>query len=286
MQAHEPKVRFGPAGIPIACNGGSLEGVTCTHELGLRAMELEFVRGANMGLELAQKIGRKAKELDVKLSAHAPYYINLLSEKPETRKASIERILQTARIVHTAGGGRIAYHAAYYGKLPPEQALKELKESHQQILEKMKKEKITSAILAPETSGGQAEWGELNELLELCGEFDLKRINPTLDFSHLHGRPGKGWLYKKENYQTIFNKVEKALGKKAVESFHSHFQSLAFGARGELHHLTIDQNEPPFQPLAELLAEQGYSGTIISESPNIETDALKMQRAYTRLLKH
>lgn len=278
-------VRFGPAGVPASCSGGSLEGVKCASELGLRAMELEFVRGAKMGLDLARQVGERARSLDVRLSAHGPYYINLLSEKPETRKASVERILQTARIVHAAGGGRIAYHAAYYGKHTPEQATKELKGIHKEILEKMAKENLTTAILAPETSGGKAEWGGLEEILELCSEFDLKRVNPTIDFSHLHARPGKGWLYKKEDYASVFERLEKALGKKAVESFHSHFQSIAYTDRGEHHHLTIDHNEPPFKPLAELLAEQGYSGTIISESPNIEADALEMQREYRRALK-
>jgi deoxyribonuclease-4 len=248
-------------------------------------MELEFVRGARMGLDLARRIGERARALDVSLSAHAPYYINLLSEKPETRDASVERILQTARIVHAAGGGRIAYHPAYIGKYAPEASLKELTRIHADLLARMDREKITTAVLAPETAGGKAEWGGLDELLALCAEFDRKRVNPTLDFSHLHCRSGKGWLYTKSDYSKVFDRVEKALGRKAVESFHAHFQSVHYTDRGEHHHLTIDHDEPPFAPLAELLAEQGYTGTIISESPNIEADALKMQRTYERALK-
>lgn len=281
----DSSVRFGPAGIPSGCKGGSLEGVRYVAELGLDAMELEFVHGAKMGLELAAEIGKAAQELDVKLSAHGPYYINLLSEKPETREASIERLVRTAQIVHAAGGGRIAYHAAYYGKHSPEAALKELIPIHQRLLERIREEKATKAILAPETAGGKAEWGGLGELLELCSNFDLGKVNPTIDLSHLHGRSGKGTLYKKEGFAKVFDDIERTLGREAVRCFHAHFQSMEYTDRGEKNHLTIDHNEPPFEPFAELLAEQGYGGTVISESPNIEVDALKMKGIYLGKLR-
>lgn len=279
------KIRFGPAGVPTVCKGGSLEGVQTTHDLGLGAMELEFVHGARMKLELAREIGQKAKTLGISLSAHGPYYINLLSEKPETRVASVERILQTARILHAAGGGRAVYHPAFYGKNTPQAAGKEMLRVHRELIAKVKEEKLSNVVLAPETSGRRAQWGELNELLAVCAEFDTNDINPTLDFSHLHCRSGQGVLYRKEDFGGLLDGVEKALGKKAVQTLHIHFQSVLWGDGGERSHLPIEKKEPPFEPLAQVLVEQGYGGTIICESPLIEADALALQKIYRQALK-
>jgi deoxyribonuclease-4 len=56
--------------------------------------------------------------------------------------------------------------------------------------------------------------------------------------------------------------------------------SVNFTEKGERNHLTMDHNAPPFKPLAQALKEFNCSGTIISESPNIETDALYMKKTY------
>ncbi len=279
------KVRFGTAGVPISCKGGSLEGIQCVRDLGLDAFEFEFVRGAKMGLDLAKQCGAKAKALGVSLSAHGPYYINLLSEDAEKARASEERILQTARILSAAGGGRVVFHPGYYGKKDKETAYKEMKKRFEEITEKTRKEKI-SAVLAPETTGGPAEFGSLEELVSLCGDFGIEKVNLTIDFAHLHCRDGKGWIKTRGDYSKIFDYIERNLGKRAVQRFHSHYTGVKFTERGEKHHLTIDSQSPPFKPLAELLAEQGYSGTIISESPTIEADALVMKKIYENALKH
>jgi len=278
------KVRFGTAGIPISCKGGSLEGIECVRSLGLDAFEFEFVRGAKMGLDLARQCGEKARALDVSLSAHGPYYINLLSEDAGKARASEERILQTARILSAAGGGRVVFHPGYYGKKSGETAYKEMKKKFGEILDRMEKEKL-NAVLAPETTGGMAEFGSLEELASLCREFGIEKVNLTIDFAHVHCREGRGWIKTKGDYAKIFDYVEKHLGKRAVKSFHSHFTGVKFTERGEKHHLTIDSDSPPFKPLAELLAEQGYSGTIVSESPTIEADALVMKKIFEGLLE-
>jgi len=277
-------VRFGTAGIPVSCSGGSAEGIQCVRDLGLDAFEFEFVRGAKMGLPLARQCGEKARETNVSLSAHAPYYINLISEDAEKARASVERVMQTARILSAAGGGRVVFHSGYYGKMEKEAAYKEMKQRFSQILEKIEGEKL-DAVLAPETTGGAREFGSIDELLSLCREFGANKVNLTIDFAHVHCREGKGWIKTSDDYAKIFGKVEKAIGKAGTQNFHSHFTGVKFSEKGELHHLAIDSESPPFRPLAELLADQGYAGTIISESPTIEADALKMSGIYGRALK-
>jgi len=275
------KVRFGTAGIPLSCKGGSLEGIQCVRDMGLDAFEFEFVHGAKMGLGLAAECGKTAREAGVSLSAHGPYYVNLISEDAEKARASVERILQTARILSAAGGGRAVFHPGYYGKKGADAAYKEMKKRFREIVEKIAAEKL-NAVLAPETTGGAAEFGSLQELISLSREFGTNRVNLTIDFAHVHCREGKGWVKEKKDYAKIFYEVEKRLGKQGVQNFHSHFTGVRFTEKGEKNHLAIDSDSPPFKPLAELLAEQGYAGTIISESPTIEADALAMKRIYEK----
>jgi len=63
------EIFIGTGGVPISCKSKStVEGVKCIHELGLNAMEVEFVRGVKMNNTAAKEVGETAKELGVKLS--------------------------------------------------------------------------------------------------------------------------------------------------------------------------------------------------------------------------
>jgi len=69
---------FGPAGVPHASKERSTAGgIKTVKELGLDAMEVQFVRGVKMGEETARNVGMVAESLGIVLSVHAPYYINL-----------------------------------------------------------------------------------------------------------------------------------------------------------------------------------------------------------------
>lgn len=78
------RLRFGTAGIPISTpKPSTIAGIERVRELGLDAMELEFVRGINIKPELAKKIKYVAEKNDIVLTAHAPYYINLNAKEKE-----------------------------------------------------------------------------------------------------------------------------------------------------------------------------------------------------------
>lgn len=82
------RLLFGTAGTPLSSKGNdSLSGIKRVRELGLGCMELEFVRGIRMGESMAHMVAEVAKELDVRLSVHAPYYINLTPRVIRSLKA-------------------------------------------------------------------------------------------------------------------------------------------------------------------------------------------------------
>jgi len=107
---------FGTAGTPHSSGGtDSISGIKRVHELGLGCMELEFVRGVKMGEKTAAAVYDISQQIGIKLSVHAPYYINLNAEG-ETLEASKERILDSARIGNICGAKSVVIHAGFIQK--------------------------------------------------------------------------------------------------------------------------------------------------------------------------
>ena len=84
-------IYIGTAGIPAACKGKlTREGIECVSRMGLSAMEVEFVRGVRMGEGAARKVKIAADKFNIRLSAHAPYFINLSVEDSVEKAKSFD----------------------------------------------------------------------------------------------------------------------------------------------------------------------------------------------------
>ncbi len=108
------KILVGTGGVPNSCEGGNLEGVRCIHELGLDALEIEFVYGVRMKDEMAKKVGELAKKLGVHLSIHAPYFINLNASDKAKLEASKKRILDSVQKAVLLGADPVVFHPGFY----------------------------------------------------------------------------------------------------------------------------------------------------------------------------
>ncbi|MFH1257398.1 MAG: TIM barrel protein [Candidatus Micrarchaeota archaeon] len=274
---------FGTAGIPLRCEGGTLEGMQCVSDLKLKAMELEFVHSVNLKEEGAKKVADTAGKLGLVLSVHAPYYINLLSEEKHKRDASRMRIAESCRIGGIASASRIVFHPAFYGKMEKGKALEEMKVQISMILDELEERKVGDVVLAPEVMGKVSQFGTIGENFSLSAEFGIGSVNPCIDFGHLHARTNGG-LKKKSDFAAILDEVG-GYGKKYLQTLHIHFEGINYTEKGERNHLPISSNSPDFSLLAEALVEKGCSGTIICESPELENDALKMKEIYEGILK-
>jgi len=273
------RIRFGPAGIPIQCEGSStLDGVRCCREIGLGAMEMEFVQGVRMSEKSAGEVRAAAKEHDVSLSSHAPYFVNLCSKEPEKLANSERHILSAARITALAGGGITVFHPGFYQKLAPGEAFERAKGALKEIEAKLKAEGV-KIRLGAETVGKKSAFGGLDENIRLSQELEM--VEPAIDFAHLHAR-GDFRIMGEADYKAIFDRLENALGS-YVKRFHCHFSEINYSDKGELNHFPLGtNNEPPFRPFMKVLAENGYSGTVICETPRLDLDAMEMQKEYLR----
>ena len=270
-------IRFGPAGIPIQCQGTStLEGIQCCSTLGLSAMEMEFVHGVRMKDDLAKEIAPLSKKLDISLSSHAPYYINLCTLEEQKLINSKRHIFESARTTALCGGNITVFHPGFYQKLSKQEAFETALKNLKEIEEKLKQHSI-NIRLGAETVGKKSAFGGLDENIKLSQSLEM--VEPAIDFAHLHAR-GDCRITCEKDYRVIFDKLEHELGD-YVKRFHCHFSEINYSDKGELNHLVLgSNNEPPFEPFMKLLAENGYSGTVICETPNIDIDALKMKAIY------
>lgn len=275
-------IRFGPAGIPIQCKGTStLEGVECCSKLGLNAMEMEFVHGVRMKDESAKEIEKIAKKFDISLSSHAPYYVNLCTSDEQKLINSKKHIFESARTTFLCGGNITAFHPGFYQKLSPKDAFEIAKKNLKEIVEKLKQHKI-KVRLGAETVGKKSAFGGLEENIKLSQQVEL--VEPVIDFAHLHAR-GDFRITGEKDYLSIFNKLETELGD-YVKRFHCHFSEINYSDKGELNHFVLGtNNEPPFEPFMKVLAENGYSGTVICETPKIDLDAMKLRDTYSKFRK-
>ncbi|MCX8194500.1 MAG: TIM barrel protein [Candidatus Micrarchaeota archaeon] len=276
------EVRFGPAGIPIGSPEPSTAGgISYCRQIGLGAMEVEFVHGVGIGNEAAQKAGGIAKELGVRLSCHAPYYINCCAKEEKKIERSIQHIVSSARAAQLLGASPVVIHTGHYmGRAPPE-CKKIVYETYRRCFEIMDSLRIKGVALGAELTGKKSAYGSLEEIVDLSEHFGIGRLVPVVDYAHYHAREKR--LEKKEDYAAILSFIEKRLGAKASKNFHCHFSGIAFGEKGEKNHLPIESGSPPALPFLEALAENGWEGVVVCESPLLEEDALKMQEDYLRL---
>lgn len=268
---------FGTAGTPLSSKGNdSLSGIKRVHELELGCMELEFVRGVKMGETTAQRVGEVARELDVKLSVHAPYYINLNGDG-ETLVKSRERILNSARIGSICGAKSVVIHAGFLQGEPRRTVYERIKNQFIEITEQLKSENV-SITLRIETMGRYSQFGTLDEVLEIT---EVEGVLPCIDFSHLHALTGK--YNSKDEFSDILEKVEDKLGREGLDSMHIHVSGIEYSDKGEKRHLVFGESDFKYKELAWAFCDFGIKGMVISESPNLEVDALALKKEYDRI---
>lgn len=272
-------LRFGTAGTPIsASKRDTLSGVKRVREIGLDCMEVEFVRGVKMGVETAKKVGQAAIEMDVALSVHAPYYINLNSRETEKVDASRKRILDSARIGNIFGARGVVFHPAFYQGDSSDTVYGIVKTHVLEMAACLEDEGI-DVLLRPETTGKASQFGTLTELLEMGAE--LEGVMPCLDFSHMHAREGAMNSY--EEFCQILNMVEDYLGREGLDNMHIHVSGIEYGPKGEKKHLMLEESDMDYHGLVRAWKEYDIKGIVICESPDQESDALLLQKVYREL---
>lgn len=275
------KLLFGPAGVPRSAKARSTEsGIDRVAEMQLGCMELEFVQGVKMSEKSALIVGELAKQKKVALSAHAPYFINLNAREPEKVTASQDRILQTAHIASLCGATSIVFHAAFYLGDSPAKVYDVVKKQLEQVTRKLQAEG-NRVWIRPETTGKTSQFGTLEEVIRLSAE--AAGVAPCMDFAHWYARTRKFNSY--DEFVATLKQIETGLGRQALDDMHIHISGIAYGKQGEIKHLNLKESDFNYIDLVKALIDYNVKGLVISESPNLEEDALLLQKTYNDLLR-
>jgi deoxyribonuclease-4 len=261
-------IRIGPAGIPLSCKGRTnKDGLVYTKQiLDLNAMEVQFVRGLYvMEDEEAIFMREYSEENDVELHVHAPYYVNLAGSGEEL-DLSIDKILYSAKIADKMGAKTIVSHPGYYGTDSERKTMKKMTKNLKKVMSLFKKEKI-KAKLALETMGKQRVFGSIEEIIEICQ--NVKGIIPTIGLGHIHARTN-GSLKKREDFEELFKKLKPL----RLKHFLLHVTGTLYENGNEYYHVPIKKGDMPLAPIIEIILDNNYDVTFISESPLLEHDAV------------
>ncbi len=255
-------IKFGPAGL-----GGikqAISNLEIYHKLGLKACEISFTHRIYISKKQdALKIGKAAKKLGIKLSIHAPYYINLNSKDKEIIKKSKQRVLKCCEIGTYLGAYRIVFHPGYYNGFDKKQTYENIKNEILEMQKEIKKKKFTPK-LAPETTGKVNVFGSINEISQLVKDTGCSFC---IDFAHILAR------YKKYKFKEVLEKFKKH------RELHIHFSGIEYNGKGEKRHIKTPEKE--LKKLVSALP-QDKNIIVINESPNSVEDAVLGLRIYEK----
>ena len=280
-------IKFGPSGNSESFyNAGyshTEQAAKFVKDRGLDCFEYSFGRGVRMTESKAISIGEAFLEEGVEISVHAPYFINFANPDDEMAAKSYGYVLDSARACKLMGGKRIVFHPAAQGKVSRFEAVEKTEERLKILAEYIALNGLEDMWFCPETMGKTAQIGTVEEVTQFCkiAPFYI----PCVDFGHVNARE-QGSLKTTEDYKARLEYMIAELGFARMEHFHVHFSKIMYSAKGEVKHLTFEDEiyGPEFYPLAVALKELGLKPYIVSESDGKQVEeAVEMKKIYESL---
>ncbi len=222
-----------------------------------------------------RQLRQMADELDVALSIHTPYYMDLVGEG-ELSFRSMDSIKWGGLMAQELGATIVVTHMGLYGDVSPKTAQKHIKDKIQTLSKWYKKRGIDVPI-GLELSGRQEIFGSLPEVIKTCKE--VGGVTPVVNFAHYHARES-GLLREPKDFTKLLDEVEDFVD----GAVYSHFSGVEHEAGNEKRFTSIKKGDLRFEPLAEAIVDRNQPITIISGSPLLEHDAMYMKVILERVL--
>ncbi len=255
-----------------------MHGIRRARELGLDHLEMAWVNGVRMSDAAADRIAQAARECDVTLTAHAPYYVNLCGV-PDIVERSLARLVETGRLGTRCGAASFCFHAGFYGAHPHDEADRLVRAGLRRLVGSLQALRSTVDVRT-ELTGKPTQLGSLEEVLAWCRA--VPGVRPCVDFSHRYAREqGRHNTY--DAFAATLAAIEGALGRGALERLHVHISGIQYGPKGERRHEPLRETAFRWRQLLRALKDLRVSGWVVCESPAMEDDALLLQRTYRRL---
>ena len=275
-------IKFGPSGF---CDD-FLEDNKSTEDMpewivknGLDTYELSFTNGVRLSDETAKKFGKLFEEKNIEVSVHAPYFINFANPDPEMIEKSNKYIIDCLGKMKFLRAKKLIFHPGTQMKMERGVAFENTYNNIKNLIKILDEYGFEDYVLCPETMGKHGQIGTVEEIAKICALDE--RIIPTIDFGHVNSFTG-GALKTEQDFEEIFLILKKFLGER-YKYVHIHFSKIEYGKKGEIKHLTFDDQVfgPNFEPLANVLKKHSIKANVICESRGKQTrDAVIMKNIY------
>ncbi len=217
-----------------------------------------------------------AKRMDVNLSIHTPYYMDLGSNSELTDNC-MDSIRHAALIMNALGGDIVVTSLGLYdGKHDEEEIDNNIYNNVADIMDWWQENGLTPR-LGIEVTGQQDVFGSLDQVLDICDQ--IPGLAPVVNFSHHHSRTG-GTLLEIDDFLDVLEQVEPYCDGR----IHTSFAGVEYIDGNEKRLTPIKKGDLKFEPLEEALIEMKPNTTIVSASPLLEHDAMYMKIIYERVL--
>ena len=281
-------IKFGPSGSCEEFHAQNFkktaDGVNWLKERGVDLYEYSFGRGVNISRESAQETGKAFASVGIEMSVHAPYFINLATVEDQKKENNVKYIMDSLEALKNFGGNRCVFHPGSPVKLERAEAMSILLNSFEKIVALKHEYGYDDLYLCPETMGKEAQLGTLDEIIEMVKLGD-DTIIPCIDYGHLNARD-QGIIKIKDDYKRIIDRLIDGIGFEKTAKQHVHFSKIMYSAKGEVKHLTFDDDQygPEFEPLMEVFYEYKMNPFVVCESAGTQTrDSMMMKNYYNSL---
>ena len=259
-------VRIGPARLPSRESPD--EAVRTLLDRGYTACEIDFESGFWMDYPFAERLGELSREADIALSVHAPLFGFMGHLEASGRKftSAVGALDRSAGIAAASGAEVVVFHPGFLLGRSREDAIDAVVEQLGTLRERLEG-KDRAVPFGIEVMGRVRDLGSVDDVIEISRLTPW--VRPVLDFAHMHAT-SDGAFVDSGPFAAALSAVDAVLEPDAP--FHIHFSDIAFANRNETKHLPYGEGTLRADPLREALDGFDRRATVISESPDEESN--------------
>jgi deoxyribonuclease-4 len=259
------ELRYGPSRVPS--RDSPEEAIALLLERGFTACEIDFEGKFWMDYPWAERFGELARDAGIILSVHAPIagFMGHL-ERDKKYRMAIGMLDHSAGVAVACGAELVVFHPGFLLGRERRAALEATAEQLEELRTRLDG-KGRAVPFGVEVMGRVRELGSAEDVFWLAGR--LRWVRPVLDFAHLHAVTD-GAFTTAEPFAGVLRVADEVLEPGAP--FHIHFSDIAYANRNETKHLPYGEGTLRAEPLGEALAQFARPATVITESPDLESD--------------
>jgi deoxyribonuclease-4 len=172
----------------------------------------------------------------------------------------------TAGLAKAVGAEVIVFHPGFLLERERERAIADVVDQLGDLRARLES-KDRLVPFGVEVMGRVRDLGTLDDVLAIASQVDF--VRPVLDFAHMHAT-SDGAYTDAEPFAKALEAADEVLPPRAP--FHIHFSDIAFANRNETKHLRYGEGTLRAEPLRQALRKFRRTATVISESPDLESD--------------